>query len=137
MPTPTLNQSRGLIFGCFLLAFVAQITALVYIRDQMRSSELLGLVIQLLGVYSVHLGVMIGAVFAKNEKGDKRVSPLPFWLALCLVILWNAMFCCFTAVNIFSEASVETISGGISSLSTASVFLVAGVLAYFFAKPGK
>ncbi len=131
----TLSQSRAMLFAVFLLGLVAQFLALVSVRTEMRPGELQALTLQLLGSYGVHLGVMIAGVFAQEARKTRRVAMLPFGLALALALLWNLLLAWFTFAFITSDYSVAVLSEQITAVSQASSFLVAGALAYFFAKP--
>ena len=134
MKLSKLHQCQATLLVVFLLGFVVQLAGLFWIRREMRSADLQDLTLKLLGIYGVHIAVMTGGIFAQ-KKGRTQPCPLfPFWLALSLSLLWNLLLVWFTMAFINSEGEVKGFADQIVAVSQASSFLVAGALAYFFAK---
>jgi hypothetical protein len=83
----------------FMIGFAICVAAIVvaYVRGAIYADMLKDIVVQLLAIYSMPLGAILGGVFAQRGSGDVPAPAQAFWVA-------------------------------------ASAFLVAGALAFYFAK---
>jgi hypothetical protein len=139
----TYNRARGVLIAIFVIGLVAQVAAiaLTYRAGAIASGDLLDLIKKLLAVYSVHLAVIFAGIFAQKQRArSARVSGTTFWLAAALALLWNLLLAWRTGVFAAAaydpegEDSVAQLSSYIEGVASASSFLVAGALAFFFTK---
>jgi hypothetical protein len=123
----------GLIIG-FVLFYA------VYAERGIRGSELQDGSLSLLGVYSVHLSIIIGGVFGSRAGAKSRVPMPAFLLAVLTASIWNLLIVgrmfAFATAKSQSEDVAEVIKY-IETIAASSSFLVAGVLTYFFSKTSK
>jgi hypothetical protein len=118
---------------------------IAYSEEAISNKDLSSLIIKLLSVYSVHLAVIFGGIFAQqrnvNHKGrSARAAGLAFWLAIVLAVIWNLLLVWrsvmfgMAAFDVSSEDNVGYLSNYIESIASAGSFLVAGALTFFFSK---
>jgi len=117
---------------------VLQLGAFSLVRDRMWPEDLLALVLKLLGIYSVPLGIILGGIFAQ-PKGPLHDPPAGVaWAALLLAAIWNLPLVWRSiSFGLAQQDSVGDLIKYLDSVASASSFLVAGVLAFFFAKTMK
>ena len=131
----SMNQARFGLMGIFLLSLMLQLVAFFLARNRMWPEEFVPLVLKLLGIYSVQLGVVLGGIFAQ-PRAPLAVPPSGLtWTAFVLVAMWNLLLA-WRSIS-FSAAAQDSVSDLIKyldSIASGSSFLVAGVLAFFFAK---
>jgi len=72
----TMNQARFGLLGIFILFLAVQLVAFFAVANKMWPEDLQALVIKLLGIYSVHLGVILGGIFAQPKGHLKRPPAL-------------------------------------------------------------
>ena len=136
MKTGTLNQSRVILIGIFLVALATQLI-LAGTDNKLGNEEFNKWLRLLLSVYSVHFGVMLGAIFSKNETGSTKVSGFPFTLAICLAAGWNLLLVSYSWAFALSREKFSDFIETFTILSQDTSFLVAGALVYFFGRPAK
>jgi hypothetical protein len=131
----TMNQARFGLLGIFVFFLAAQLIAFLTVGQKMWPEDLQSLVVKLLGIYLVHFGVIFGGIFAQ-PKGPLKAPSAPLaWTAMILALLWNLLLV-WRSLS-FSTARQDSAADLIKYLdatSSASSFLVAGALAFFFAK---
>lgn len=141
----TMNRARISLVTIFLISLVIQLTAVIftYSRGAIAYADLATLLLKLMAIYSVHLGLIVGGIFAQYQDGKRRTQSAPttaFWLAAILISIWNGLLLwrCLSfgvaALNPDSEDNVDNLSSYLQNISSASSFLVAGSLAFFFTK---
>jgi hypothetical protein len=133
-----LNQSRGALLVIFLVFLLAQI-AMIYglgLANRIFVDEAVALITQVLAIYSVHLAVILGGMFAVKKTGMPSATPLLSWSAIGLSLMWNALLLggtiSFAVSNVWK---LHDIRNYLETVSRSSSFLVAGALAFFFASP--
>jgi len=86
-----MNQARFGLLGIFVFCLLAQLVAFFSVSHKMWPEELQSLVLTILSIYSVHLTVILGGIFAQ-PKGPLEDPPasLP-WTAVVLALLWNVL----------------------------------------------
>lgn len=136
-------KARMALVAIFVCGFTVQVAAVIvtYWRATISYDDLTGLLLKLLAIYSVHLGVIFGGIFAQQRNSGRKAAPATaFWLAVALAGIWNVLLLWrslsfgLAAFNPNSEDNVDRLASYLQSISTASAFLVTGALAFFFAK---
>jgi ascorbate-specific PTS system EIIC-type component UlaA len=135
----SITRARVALVTVFLVGFVSQVLAIAatYLKGEILSKELLALLVKILAVYSVPFAVILGSVFGESKGGVRRASAFAFWLAVILAAIWNLLLAWRTLTfSLATEDSVPELSTYLETISSGGSFLVAGALAYFFAKRG-
>jgi len=140
-------RARILLVGIFLSGLVLQCICIltVYSKAAITSNDVTALLVKVLEIYSVPLAVILGGIFARPANptatgASEGVSSAAFWVAVGLALVWNALLLWRGAafsVAAFSpsiEDNVNLFASYLEAISRASLFLVAGALAYFFSK---
>lgn len=139
----TVGRARIALVAIFVSGLTAQVAAVIltYSRGTIAYDDLTSLLLKLLAIYSVHLGVIFGGIFAQQKDSGKKAAPTTaFWLAVALggiwnvLLLWRSLSFGMAAFNPNSEDNVDRLASYLQNISTASAFLVTGALAFFFAK---
>jgi len=133
-----LNFGRISLLIIFLVFLAAQIILIytVGLANRIFVDEQSALITQLLSIYSVHLAVILGGIFAVKGRGRPSAAPFLIWSAIVLSLAWNGLLFAGTMSFMFSAAwKLHDIRNYLETVSRASSFLVAGALAYFFASP--
>ena len=129
------DRTRLALLGVFALCLAVQLIAFIAVADRMWPEDLQSLVLKLLGIYSVHFGVILGGIFAQPKRVGRSPSAPIAWAAIILAVLWNVLLVWRSAS--FSMAKVDSATEVVKyldSTASASSFLVAGALAFYFAK---
>ncbi len=131
----TMNQARFGLLGIFVLCLVAQLAAFFSVGYKMWPEDLQSLVLKMVTIYSIHLTVILGGIFAQAG-GPLDDPPAPLaWTAIAVALLWNALLI-WRSIS-FVKATADSTSELIKYLdgvSSSSSFLVTGALAFFFTK---
>jgi hypothetical protein len=141
----TNTRARAVLVSIFVGGLVIQAIAVIitYSKGAIAYEDLTNLLLKLLAIYSVHLGVIFGGIFAQQQDAQKKSQTAPktaFWLAVVLASIWNLLLLWrgisfgMAAFNPDSEDNVDRLSSYLQSISSASSFLVTGSLAFFFTK---
>jgi hypothetical protein len=141
----TMTKARVVLIAMFVGSLIVQALAVIitYSRATISNDDLTSLLLKLLAIYSVHLGVIFGGIFAQQQDASDGVPTPPgtaFWLAVVLAAIWNLLLlwrCVAFGVAAFnpdSEDNVDRLSSYLQNISSGSAFLVTGSLAFFFAK---
>lgn len=123
----------------FVASLVAHfgVFAYTYFTEAIYADNFEGLTLQILAIYSIPLGVILGAFFGQGDQKEACADPSAFYAAFALSILWNGLLLVRTFVFGFAEEDlVGDLTGFLQNTSAASMFLIAGALAFFFAKKG-
>lgn len=132
----TTRRVQTALLFVFAGSFVVQVTAFFAVSLSMWPEDLRKILTTLFAVYSIPLAVIIGGLFAQPKKQSKGpVAGFLAWSAILLSIVWNSLFL-WRSVS-FSVAIRDSPSDVIdfmNSVSMAASFLVAGLLAFFFAR---
>ncbi len=143
----TLVRARAILVGIFVGGLVLELLSVMtaYSKSVISSADVTNLLVKVLEIYSVQFAVILGGIFARpsspsNDSPREMAAPTPFWVAVSLAMLWNCLMAWRAvefAVESFipsAEDNVNYFVSYIDEMSRASSFLVAGALAYFFAK---
>jgi protein-S-isoprenylcysteine O-methyltransferase Ste14 len=131
----TMNQARFGLMSIFLASLILQLGAFLAIRSKMWPEDLLNLVLKLLGIYSVQLSVVLAGIFAQPRAGLADPPAGLAWTALLLTTLWNLLLVWRSvSFSVAAQDSVGDLIKYIDTVASASSFLVAGVIAFFFGK---
>lgn len=130
-----LAQARMVLVGVFLGSMAIQAIAFFRASPYMWPEDLQALILKLLAVYSVHLGVIAGGMFAKSGLRDPKPSGVATISAILLAVVWNLLL----VVRSLSFAGSRQDSAAdlikyLGTVADSGSFLVAAALAYFFAK---
>ncbi len=123
--------------GLFLFFLVIQLIACATSLAQgaIRPQELTMLYLKILAVYSVPLGVILGGVFARREHRQPSDSGTAFLIAMGLAIVWNLILVGRLFAFVWADTdSTASLIDYYDNVAKAGSFLIAGALAYFFAK---
>jgi len=135
----TLTRAQVSLATVFVVGLVSQIAIMFYTRHKgaIYPDEQTTLISKLLGVYAVHLAVIIGGVFSQQIENQQQVPVFAFWFALVLAAVWNLLLLSRSASFIFPKEGADTVGEYVTYLTTiasASSFLVAAALAFFFTR---
>jgi len=138
----TITQGRNTLFAIFLAGLTTQVVAVIlpYRAETIRDGEMLAVLTKLILVYSVHFGVMLGGVFARQQNTRGRVAAPAFVVAVVVTLAWNLLLAWRSiafaagAFNPLSEDSPDDLIAYLDSIADHSSFLVVGALAFFFAQ---
>jgi len=130
-----MNQARFGLLGIFVVCLLVQLIAFFAVGHKMWPEDLQSLVLKILAIYSVHLTVILGGIFAQ-PKGPLEDPPASLaWTAITLALLWNVLL---IGRSIFfsmaTQDSVPELIKYLEGVSSSSSFLVTGALAFFFTK---
>ena len=130
----SLKQTRVVLVAVFLVFLTMQVIAIVSVSGRMWPEDLETLLVKLLGIYAVHLGVILAGIFAQSDRATTPPSTAT-WTAIVLVVLWNLLLSWRTLrFGIASEDSVSDLVRYLDTIASTSSFLVAGGLTFFFTK---
>jgi cytochrome bd-type quinol oxidase subunit 2 len=128
-------QARYCILAVFAFFLAVQVAALFLIRGTWPE-DVQSLTLKLLSIYSVHLGLILGCLFAKPGGHSKKPSAGGLaWAAIVLSVFWNLLLALRTASFSFAaQDSVADLANYWDAVSSGGSFLVTGGLAFFFNK---
>jgi hypothetical protein len=130
-----MNQARFGLLGIFVLCLAFQVIAFFLVGHKMWPEDLQSLVLKLLAIYSVHLTVVLGGIFAQPSGHLKDPPPSLAWTAICLALLWNALLVWRSlSFSIAPRDSAEDLIKYLEGMASSSSFLVTGALAFFFTR---
>ena len=139
----TTTRARVVLVGTFLVSLVIQVGVVVatYVEGAIASKDLTSLLLKLLAIYSVHLAVIFGGIFAQTQTTNHvNVPTVSFWIATVVAAIWNLLLLWrsiafgVAGFNVNIEDSVLSFATYLDDVSKASSFLVVGALAFFFTK---
>jgi hypothetical protein len=130
-----MNQVRFGLLATFLLCLTSQLIAFFTVAHKMWPDELQSLVLKLLAIYSIHLSVILGGIFAQPS-GPLEDPPLSLaWTAIVLAVLWNILLMWRSlSFSMATKDSVGDLIKYLEGIASSSSFLVTGALAFFFTK---
>jgi hypothetical protein len=130
-----MNQARFGLLGIFTVCLLAQVIAFLAVGSKMWPEDLQALILKIVAVYSVHLTVILGGIFAQ-PKGPLEDPPAPLaWTAIALAVLWNVLLAWRSfAFSMASQDSAPELIKYQDGVGSSTSFLVTGALAFFFTK---
>jgi hypothetical protein len=133
----TLERLQSILLGLFLVFLVACCAAVIYTysRGEIEPASLRQLLLKLLAVYSVHLSVVIGGMFAVRAAAASATAPRFAWSAIALALAWNLLIT--ARVGLFAFQNLDTVDSLVEYMDTvaaSSAFLVLGVITFVFVK---
>lgn len=131
----TMNQARFGLLTIFILCLTVQLVAFFAVARKMWPEDLQSLVVKILAIYSVHLTVILGGIFAQ-PKGPLEDPPATLaWTAISLALLWNVLLMWRSvSFSLATQDSTADLTKYLDSIASASSFLVTGALAFFFTR---
>jgi hypothetical protein len=131
----SMNQARFGLIAIFLGCLLLQLGALFLTRNKMWPDDFLAVMLKLVSIYSVQLGVVFGGIFAQPRPPLADPPAGLAWTAVALAAMWNLLLIWRTVSFGFAEQdSPAALIKYLDSVASASSFLVAGVIAFFFGK---
>jgi len=131
----TMNRARFSLLSIFVVFLSVQLVAFSAVSQKVWPEEYQTLMLKVLAIYSVHLTVILGAIFAQARTHLKNPPAELAWIAILLALLWNlALTWRSISFSLASQDSVRDLIKYLDSMSSASSFLVTGALAFFFTK---
>jgi hypothetical protein len=140
-------RARTWLVWTFIIGLSIQCLAVIFAFTSRAIStpDLIDLLKRLLSIYSIHFAVIFGYVFGKSgavseARGPESNANLAFRVALTLSVLWNLMLIWRTlqfgvhALDTQSTDRTDLLESYLDAVASASSFLVAGALAFFFGK---
>jgi hypothetical protein len=101
----------------------------------MWPEDLRSLVFKLLAIYSVHISVILGGIFARPRGALERPPASLAWVAIVLATFWNLLFIWRSITfTLATEDSVTEVIKYMDGAAAASSFLVTGALTFFFTR---
>lgn len=141
MNVPRARVILLLVFLGFLV-LSAGVVIYAYSSRAIADKDLNTLLTRVLSIYAVHLAIILGGIFGQQDMEKNKLMRLPFWVAMALSITWNVLLTWrlilfgLAAHDPSRDDSVNAVLDYLTNISTASSFLVAGALSYFFTKQG-
>jgi hypothetical protein len=131
----SMNQARFGLLGIFIFSLAVHLAAFAAVSGKMWPDEFDALVLKVLSIYSVHLTVILGAIFAQ-PKGPLEDPPAPLaWTAIGLALLWNLLLLWRSVYfSLATQDSVTDLIKYLDQIGSSSSFLVAGATVFFFGK---
>jgi hypothetical protein len=134
----TINQARLSLVVIFLGSLVIQATAFFSIGQYMWPEEMQALILKLLAVYSVHLGVIAGGMFAQSGTRNVKSGTATAVAAILLALVWNLLLVGRSlSLVIWRQDSVADLIRYLGAVADYGSFLVAAALAFFFSSKTK
>ena len=133
----TLEQLQSILLSLFLAFLVVCCAAVIYTYScgEIEPASLRQLLLKLLAVYSVHLSVVIGGMFAVRAGGSSVNAAKFAWSAVALALAWNLLITARVGLFAFQNLdSVDALVEYIDTIAASSAFLVLGVITFFFVK---
>jgi hypothetical protein len=133
----TIRRAQLVLLAMFLISLVIHLVCFAYsfLIGAVYIEDLQTMAVRTLAVYSVPLGVILGGIFGSTADPAAKASPGTFWTAGGLSLLWNLMLLACSLLFVVAEQdSIASLFGYIDAVSAASMFLIGGAVAYFFAK---
>ena len=141
------TRARSWLVWTFIVGLSVQCLAIIAanLSRAIGTPDVEDLLKRLLAIYSIHFAVILGSLFAKSTRAPETEqnasdAALAFRVAITLSILWNLMLVWrtvqfgFHAFDTQSQDRTELLASYLDSVASASSFLVAGALAFFFGK---
>ncbi len=130
-----LNQTRFGLLSIFTVCLAIQLAAIIAVRQRMWPEDLEQLALKLLGMYSVHLGVILGCIFAQSHTRSRVVPQGVAWTAILLSVFWNLLLLWRSiSFSMAEQDSVTDLVNYYEKIASHSSFLVAGAVAFFFSR---
>jgi hypothetical protein len=130
-----MNQARFGLLAIFVSCLGVQLIAFFVAGHKMWPEELQSLVVKILAVYSVHLTVILGGIFAQPKGPLENPSGSLAWTSIVLALLWNVLLIWRSvSFSMATHDSVGDLMKYLDGIASASSFLVTGALAFFFTK---
>ncbi|MEM1352344.1 MAG: hypothetical protein AAGF27_08360 [Pseudomonadota bacterium] len=136
-PRPSPPREQMLIAACFLVSLVLILLMLLWLHSTggLYPEDVVTLMTQVLGLYATPFGVILGGMFARKDKPQPKHAGVLFLVAIALVVIWNLLILWRTAVFVLAtDGQASSFAAELTQLANASLFLVSGMLAYYFAK---
>lgn len=133
----TLLQAQLGLAGIFVICLSLQMAAVFYAgaKGKIKPNNQTKLLSKLLSVYAVHLAIIIGGIFSQQLDQSQQISAAAFWFALALAVIWNLLLMLrFISFTFSRDDSVTHLLTYITTIASASSFLVAAAIAFFFTK---
>lgn len=134
-----MSRARQILAAVFIagLAFHIAIGVFAFSQRAIYDADVVELFTRVLKIYSVHLGLVFGAIFAAAR--STRTVTGSFWLAFTVAILWNLLLgwrgvAFALAATGRLDDSVQDYVAYLEGIPSQSAFLVTGMLAFFFVK---
>ena len=132
-----LTRTRYALIWIFIVFLAMQLGCLFIARGRMWPEEFTSIVQKLLATYAAQLGLVLGAVFAKQKASTGNPQLGLSWVALILAIIWNLLLAARTiSFSLAQQDSIADLIKYFDTVGPAGAFLVAGAIAYFFGKAG-
>jgi hypothetical protein len=135
--TRTARFAQSTLIIVFMSGFAINIAAVVlsWARGVIYIDLLQGMVVQLLAIYAMPLGAILGGVFGQRSDAEAAAPAQAFWVALAVALLWNVLLTARVLVFALGrEDDVSELTDYLAKVSAASAFLIAGTLAFYFAR---
>lgn len=132
-----IRRTQIALGAVFVAALLVIVGCLVYalLAKKIYADDLQALTIQVLAVYSVPLGIIVGGIFGGSAKPSGKGRTYTFWIALILSLLWNALLVFRSSLfAIADQDSTIWLKNYFETVAAAGTFLIGAALAYYFAK---
>lgn len=131
----TMNQARLTLIVVFLGSLTIQLVAFFSVSQYMWPEDLQALVLKLLAVYSVHVGVIAGGIFAQSGIRTSKPSTITTVSAILLALMWNGLLISRSSSFVISrEDSATSLVEYLKAVADYGSFLVVASVAFFFTR---
>lgn len=132
----TLERFQVILLWLFFIFFVIScgVITWLFFDGAIYAESLKDLLLKLFAVYSVHLSIVIGGMFAL--KGP-TTTPAPRFArsAIALALAWNLLVSVrIILFAVVDEDSVTSLTAYMDTVGASSAFLVSGLITFFFVK---
>ena len=134
----TTSQARLSLVVIFLGSLIIQAAAFFSVSQYMWPEEMQALILKLLAVYSVHLGVIAGGMFAQSRMRPVKPETPTAVAAILMAAVWNLLLVGRSISFVISrQDSVADLIRYLGAVADYGSFLVVAALAFFFSKNAK
>ena len=121
----------------FFLAIQEAVFLATFLYGKIYMDNLKTLSVQVLSIYSIPLGGILGGIFGKEKARERRTDPASFGTALTVSGLWNLLLLACSvlfAVKASGLDAMGVVTDYLQSVATAGSCLITAVITYFHAK---
>ena len=135
--TLSYRHTRTGLIVVFILGFFANVLSILYLyfNGGLEDYDATNTIVVTAEIYSIPLGVILAGIFAQNRDPDEPVNRNIFLVAIVMSLTWNLLLIWRSLAFVMASfPDITLYIDELKNLANKSLFMVAGILAYFFAK---